>query len=376
MYDNLIDFLEPINLAHISHDEGFTDKQLGNHIAIFENDLPSLDNIDAVLVGCGDLRGDGIAFSNTDGPNAVRSQLYDLFHWHSNVQLADLGNIKIGASLKDTYAALQTVIQELIELGKKVIIIGGSHDLSLAQYNVYATLQQQVNVACVDAVVNLNMDSVLPSQNFLMPLLTSEPNYVKHYTHIGFQSYLVHPQMLETIDKLRFDCYRVGKIKESIEEMEPVLRQSQMLSFDIQAIQHAHAPSNSISPNGFNGEEACSLLQYAGMSNCISTVGIYGLHHLKDNEQLTAKQISHMIWYFMDGIYKSKQEASLDETEMFNHFNVLASDFDIKFIQSKRTGRWWMQAHNNDVLPCSKTDYVLATNNEIPERWMRYAERH
>jgi formiminoglutamase len=376
MYDNLIDFLEPINLALISHDEGFTDKQLGNHIAVFENDLPSLDNIDAVIVGCGDLRGDGIAFSNTQGPNAVRSQLYNLFHWHSNVQLADLGNIKIGASLKDTYAALQTVIQELIELGKKVIIIGGSHDLSLAQYNVYATLQQQVNVACVDAVVNLNMDSVLPSQNFLMPLLTSEPNYVKHYTHIGFQSYLVHPQMLETIDKLRFDCYRVGKIKESIEEMEPVLRQSQMLSFDIQALQHAHAPSNSISPNGFNGEEACSLLQYAGMSNSISTVGIYGLHHLKDNEQLTAKQISHMIWYFMDGIYKSKQEASLDETEMFNQFNVLASDFEINFVQSKRTGRWWMKAHNNDLLPCSKTDYVLATNNEIPERWLRYAERH
>lgn len=376
MYDNLIDFLEPINLALISHDEGFTDKQLGNHIAVFENDLPSLDNIDAVIVGCGDLRGDGIAFSNTQGPNAVRSQLYNLFHWHSNVQLADLGNIKIGASLKDTYAALQTVIQELIVLGKKVIIIGGSHDLSLAQYNVYATLQQQVNVACVDAVVNLNMDSVLPSQNFLMPLLTSEPNYVKHYTHIGFQSYLVHPQMLETIDKLRFDCYRVGKIKESIEEMEPVLRQSQMLSFDIQALQHAHAPSNSISPNGFNGEEACSLLQYAGMSNSISTVGIYGLHHLKDNEQLTAKQISHMIWYFMDGIYKSKQEASLDETEMFNQFNVLASDFEISFVQSKRTGRWWMKAHNNDLLPCSKTDYLLATNNEIPERWMRYAERH
>jgi formiminoglutamase len=376
MYDNLTDFLEPINLALISHDEGFTDKQLGNHISVFENDLPSLDNIDAVIVGCGDLRGDGISFSNTEGPNAVRSQLYNLFHWHSNVQLADLGNIKIGASLKDTYAALQTVIQELIVLGKKVIIIGGSHDLSLAQYNVYATLQQQVNVACVDAVVNLNMDSVLPSQNFLMPLLTSEPNYVKHYTHIGFQSYLVHPQMLETIDKLRFDCYRVGKIKESIEEMEPVLRQSQMLSFDIQALQHAHAPSNSISPNGFNGEEACSLLQYAGMSNSISTVGIYGLHHLKDNEQLTAKQISHMIWYFMDGIYKSKQEASLDETEMFNQFNVLASDFEISFVQSKRTGRWWMKAHNNDLLPCSKTDYLLATNNEIPERWMRYAERH
>lgn len=376
MYDNLIDFLEPINIAQISNDEGFTDKQLGNHIAVFQHQLPDIEAADAVIVGCGDLRGDGVAFSNTHGPNAIRSQLYNLFHWHSNVHLADIGNVKIGSTLKDSYAALQTVVYELVALGKKVIIIGGSHDLSLAQYNVYAALQKQINIACVDAVVNLNMDSVLPSQNFLMPLLTSEPNYVKHYTHIGFQSYLVHPQMLETIDKLRFDCFRVGKIKESIEEMEPVLRQSQMLSFDIQAIQHAHAPSNSISPNGFTGEEACSLLQYAGMSNTISTVGIYGLHSLKDSHELTAKQISHMIWYFMDGIYKAKHEASIEETEMFNHFGVLASDFEINFLQSKRTGRWWMKAHNNDLLPCSKTDYLLATNNEIPERWMRYAERH
>lgn len=375
MYHNLVDFLEPINVAQISNDEGFTDKQLGNHIAVFEYDLPDLAKIDAVIVGCGDLKGDGIAFTNTNGPNSIRTQLYSLYHWHHNVTLADIGNVKVGATQKDTYAALQTVVQELITHGKKVIIIGGSHDLSIAQYNVYATLQQQVNVACVDAVVNLNMDSVLPSQNFLMPLLTSEPNYVKHYTHIGFQSYLVHPQMLETIDKLRFDCFRVGKIKENIEEMEPVLRQSQMLTFDIQAIQHAHAPSNSISPNGFTGEEACSLLQYAGMSATINTVGIYGLHSLKDDAQLTAKQISHMIWYFMDGIYKAKQEASLQDTEMFNQFSVLANDFEINFLQSKRTGRWWMKAHNNDVIPCSKTDYVIATNNEIPERWLRYAER-
>lgn len=376
MYQSLIDFLEPINIAQISNDEGFTNKQLGNHIEAFCSHLPDLQNADAVIIGYGDLRGDGIAFNNTEGPNAIRAELYKLFHWHNNVKLADLGNIKIGARLQDSYAALQTVVQELIALEKKVIIIGGSHDGSLAQYNAHCSLKKQINLACVDAVVNLNMDSVLPSEQFLMQLLTSEPNYVKHYTHIGFQSYLVHPEMLETIDKLGFDCYRVGKVKENIEEMEPVLREANLLTFDMQAIQHAHAPSNSISPNGFTGEEACSLLQYAGMSDAINTVGIYGLHHLKDQLQHTAKQVSHMIWYFMDGLYKNKQEAKLTETSLFNIFNVMASDFEICFLQSKKTGRWWMKAHNNDYIACSKTDYAIATRNEIPERWLRHAERH
>jgi hypothetical protein len=49
--------------------------------------------------------------------------------------------------------------------------------------------------------------------------------------------------------------------------------------------------------------------------------------------------------------------------------------FDTVFLQSKKTGRWWMKAHDGKFIPCSKMDYVIAGNNDIPERWMRYAER-
>ena len=48
--------------------------------------------------------------------------------------------------------------------------------------------------------------------------------------------------MLETMDKLRFDCYRVGLAKENMEEMEPVIRNTNLLSFDINAINTAMRP--------------------------------------------------------------------------------------------------------------------------------------
>jgi hypothetical protein len=219
------------------------------------------------------------------------------------------------------------------------------------------------------------MDSVLMADNFLMDLLTGEPNYVKHYTHIGFQSYLVHPQMLETIDKLRFDCFRVGKVRENIEEMEPAIRNANLFSFDISAIQFANAPANRLTPNGFNGEEACKLMQYAGMSDSVSSVGIYGYYPEHDIHNLTAKQISQMLWYYMDGIYKSKFESSLDDRNNFYEYTLVLAEFDTVFLQSKKTGRWWMKAHDGKFIPCSKMDYVIAGNNDIPERWMRYAER-
>src|SRR5258707_1273595 len=99
-------------------------------------------------------------------------------------------------------------------------------------------------------LIDLYLDSPFRHENFLMEMLTGEPNYIRHYNHIGFQSYFVHPRMLETMDKLRFDCYRVGSVKENIDEMEPVIRNSNMLSFDITAMAHAYAPANTISPNG------------------------------------------------------------------------------------------------------------------------------
>jgi hypothetical protein len=76
---------------------------------------------------------------------------------------------------------------------------------------------------------------MLRSENFPLDMLTGEPNMIRHYNHIGFQSYFVHPRLLETMDKLRFDCFRVGIVKENIEEMEPVIRNSHMMSFDISA---------------------------------------------------------------------------------------------------------------------------------------------
>jgi len=369
----IVDFLEPINIYELSNDEGYRDTQLGRHISIYEEEFPDITEADLVIVGCGEMRGAGM--ENSHAPDAIRSEFYSLFHWHKEVRLADVGNVKTGATLQDTYAALKAVVSELIEHKKRVVILGGSHDITMAQYGAYGSLGRIIEAVCVDAKIDLNMDSVLPADSFLMEMLCGEPNYIKHYNHIGFQSYMVHPTMLETIDKLRFDCYRVGKVKESMEEMEPVIRNANMMSFDISAIQHAHAPANRLTPNGFTGEEACMLMQYAGLSQNVSTIGIYGYISNYDEHNLTAKQISHMLWYVMDGVHRSKQEAELDNSNEFNEFHLAFADVETTFLQSKRTGRWWMQLPDGKYMACSQYDYITAASNDIPERWMRAVER-
>lgn len=374
-FESILDFLEPINIYELSDDEGFKKTQLGNHISVNDEFFPELENADIVLVGFGETRGLQPTAEINAAPNAIRKEYYALFHWHNDVTVADIGNVKPGATLQDSYAALKSVVNELLQHNKRVVILGGSHDLTMAQYGAYASKQQIIEATCIDAKIDLDMDSMMPADNFLMEMLTGEPNFIRHYNHVGFQSYLVHPTMLETIDNLRFDCYRVGRVKEKMDEMEPVIRNSNMVSFDISAIQNSHAPANRITPNGFNGEEACMLMQYAGMSANVSSVGIYGYLPQQDEHNLTAKQIAHMLWYLMDGISKGKRESKLEDLDNFYEFKLAFADISTTFLQSKKTGRWWMETPDGKMVACSHLDYLSAAANDIPERWLRAAER-
>lgn len=375
MHD-LNNFLSPININSLNDDRGYNDGQIAKHILLNEGDIPNVESADIVLVGVGESRGSGIFDAGNDAPDIIRKQFYQLHYWHNDIILADIGNIKTGNTLNDSYSAITRVLTELLRMNKTVVLLGGSHDITLPQYFAYRKLQKVIEATCVDATIDLRGESSLRSENFLLEMLTSEPNLVKHYNHIGFQSYLVHPRMLEIMDKLRFDCFRVGKIKENIEEMEPVLRNTNLLSFDINAIKNADAPANECSPNGFTGEEACILTRYAGMSTNITSFGLYGYQPWSDLHELTAKQMAQMLWYFIDGKSRSKQEASMQDSTNFNEYHTVFAEGDTKFLQSRKTGRWWMQLPDKTIIACSYNDYVSASRNEIPERWLRAQERN
>ena len=52
------------------------------------------------------------------------------------------------------------------------------------------------------------------------------------------------------------------------------------------------------------------------------------------------------------------------------------AEVETVFLQSKKTGRWWMQLPDERFVACSKLDYIIASNNDMPERWLRAIERN
>lgn len=360
-----------------SKEEGFYGPmQWGGNLQCLTKGETDWDDADIIIVGCGEWRGEDPQEPYSNGPDAIREQLYQLYYWHTAVKIADAGNIRQGASLEDTRAALRTVLQEIHDAGKVALVLGGSHDLTLEQYNAFAKAGQVINVALADMLIDLDDDEAITSRSFLMNMLTSQPNFVQHYSHIGFQSYYAHPRMLETLDKLRFDFFRLGKVREHLDDMEPVLRNSNLFSFDMSAVRYSDAPVNITgSPNGFTGDEACMLTKFAGMSSNMSSFGIFGFDQTNDTHAMTAKLISQMIWYFVDGYLIRKSEAHISEKEEFITFHVSFTDNDTVFLKSKRTNRWWMKLPNTTFVPCSYQDYIMASQDEIPERWLREQER-
>ncbi len=363
----------------------FSENQLKNYITSYtsESDFPELEGIDMAIVGvCEDRR----AYTNIGcalAPNKVRDYLYSLYPGSFKPRIADLGNIEAGHDVEDTYYALKSTVDYLVRKNIVPIIIGGSQDLTYAQFLGYEKLEQTINVVTVDAAFDLgNHDEETTNTAYLGKIILHQPNFLFNYSNIGYQTYLVDHTSLGMMNKLYFDTYRLGQVRDAIEEAEPIIRHADMLSFDISAIKHSDAPAHSMAqPNGFYSEEACQMMRYAGMNDKLTSVGIYEINPEYDTQGKTSNLAAQMIWCFMDGFYSRKQDFPSRTNPDYVKFHVVLQDekYEINFFKSKKTNRWWMEIpyppskglkfERHTLLPCSYKDYELAVNNEIPDRW-------
>jgi arginase family enzyme len=381
--DFLTDYLQPLEFSRFEH---FARQKtlLGSVIRRYTDaeGFPDLEGYHLALIGVSEERG---AVRN-DGcgraPEIVREKLNNLKTAGYNYRILDLGNLREGETLKDTYAALSSVLVELNRHHILPIIVGGSQDLTFAQYTAYQKLEETVNIVSVDATFDLgSTEQPINSFSFLGKIVLHEPNFLFNFSNIGYQTYFVGHEQIELMNKLFFDAYRLGQVRNNLEEVEPVVRDADILSFDITAVRQSDAPGNgNASPNGFYGEEACRIIRYAGMSDKLSSLGIYEINPLYDNHDQTSHLAAQMIWYFIEGFYNRKKDVPLKNKSDFikYHVPIKKDDQEIVFYKSNKSERWWMEVpfHMNKVkyqrhhlVPCSYRDYETALKEELPERW-------
>ena len=344
-----------------------------------------LSNYKIALLGVEDYRGNEANKGCEQGPDEIRKQLFKLKNFPS-IGVLDIGNIKMGASFRDTRYALKQTLHELLKHDLIPIILGGDQTLLNVQQLAYQDCGVDfTNILHIDERFTIGEeieeDYVVATHNYLERLFKQEPNLVFNYTQLGYQSYFVDQLSLDIIQKMGFETYRLGAVREDLTEVEPIVRDSDLIAFNVSAIGQVDAPGYYDStPNGFTAEEACAIVRYAGLSDRLTSFGLYGYNPSFDQQELTAKVIAQMIWYFLQGVDQRKKDYPVVNENDFNKYIVSSKEtgYDITFLKSKKSDRWWIQIPDNHVkfksqqlVPCSYRDYETALNDEIPERWWK-----
>lgn len=364
---------------------------LGETITIFRNEdeFPTLEGVQLALVGIKDERGAIDNHGCEDGIDPIRKALYQLFNHWPDLKIVDLGNVKTGKEINDTYYAVNQVLTELIKNHIVPIIIGASQDFTYSMYQVYEPTGKLVNITAIDPLFDIGNDQEgLNSHSYMSHIILHQPNYLFNFTNIGYQSYYVDNENIELMKQLLFDAYRLGSIKQNIELAEPLIRNTNILSFDIGSIRVADAPGvKNASPNGFNGEEACRMTRYAGLSYRLSSIGFFEYNPHYDINSRTANLIAEMIWYFIEGFSNRQDDVpTLDSTD-FKRYNVQIAEGDgnIVFLCHKISGKWWIDMsfktdddakfERHHFIPCSREDYDQAMRNELPDKWWQFYQK-
>lgn len=382
-------FLSPVSDLVLAHNELLSLQAIGRKLKIHsvQNGIPDLDDVNIAIIGVLENRNDINYIGEEFQLNEIRKSFYGLFPGIWNTTIADLGDINKGESVEDTYFALKTAINLLIKKGIIPIILGGTQDLTYANYRAYDNLIPMVNIVNVDCKFNLG-DSTKPIKNnsYVGKIILDQPYNLFNYATIGYQTYFNSQEEIDLMDSLYFESYRLGQVSKDITIVEPVLRDANIVSIDLNAVKGAEVSLNQkYSPNGLDGKEICAIARYAGISNKVTSFGIYEYKPSKDDE-ITSMLISQMLWYFIEGVNYRVKDDDFSDDRNYQKFITLVDSEELVFYKSNKTGRWWIEIpflsevnnklKRHTLLPCMHQDYLGACNNQVPERWYKAFQKN
>ena len=382
-------FLSPVDDLILSHMNLNSSLILGNRINIFSDvsSPPDLANVDIAIIGVNEYRNGINSLDENFSLNEIRKKFYNLYPGNWSLNIADLGDLILGENVFDTYQAMQSIISVLLKNNIIPVIIGGTQDLTYANYRSYDYLEKTVNVVNIDSNFDLG-DSSKPIKNnsFLGKIILDKPHNLFNYSVLGYQTYFNSQEEIDLMEKLYFEPYRLGELNNSIQNAEPILRDANIVTLDLKSIKSSELSSKQkFSPNGFDGKEICAISRYAGISNKVSSFGIYEyLPSIED--EATEMLIAQIMWYFIEGVSCRIVDNNFHKVEDFQKFIVLVDSQELVFLKSVKSSRWWVEipfAQNSNnklddhsLLPCMHEDYLDASKGVIPERWFKAQKKN
>jgi len=371
-----------IYFSPVSIEGHWNEDQIGSKIYSYQSDFPELSRKGYALIYAPEFRGDFNVYFDSPLPDDFRKEFYALncgSVWQQNFY--DLGTILPGNELKDTQHAIKTVVQELNRLQIIPILVGGSQDLTLSMYDAYSNLEQLVNICTIDAALDLGSpDQDASANSYISKILVQRPCHLFNLANIGLQIPYAGAKEFELFEKLYFDICRLGEFNADFKKAEPHLRNADLISIDFTSIKASELLFKQGNPNGFYAEQICQIARYSGMSDKVSSLGIFNYQNLTD---VSNKLLAQIIWYFIDGVENRTGDFPMGSKKDYVKFTVFIeeSGHEIAFYKSNKSARWWMEVpypakegskyERHHMAPCDREDYDNAMKNVIPDLWWK-----
>ena len=376
--------LTPVEDHILSHNKIISSLILGNKISVHtkENGVPNIEKIDIAIIGVPENRNDINYIGEEINLSEIRKSFYTLYPGNWSIKIADFGDLAPGESIEDTYQNLTSLVSYFVKNNIIPLIIGGSQDLTYANYRAYDDFKKTINIVNVDSNFDLG-DSSKPIKNnsYLGKIILEEPHNLFNYTTIGYQTYYNSQIEIDLMEKLYFEAYRLGEVRNNINSVEPVMRDADIVTIDLRSIKSSELSSRQkLSPNGFDGKEICSISRYAGISNKVSSFGIFE-YKSSNEDEITEMLIAQILWYFIEGVNCRIIDDDFKNISNFQKFSVIVQKYELVFYRNVKTSRWWIEIPNSSkkdtklkehsLLPCTNDDYQNANEGIIPERWYK-----
>lgn len=378
----LENILNPPNIEAIIDRKQLNINQWGHQIHFYTGKPEEWKDFDIAFLGICD---DRVKVSEANNPghfDELRKELYQLYNWHEGLKIIDLGDLKIGERLKDTFVVVENLLTELIRHNVLPIFVCNSQEFTYAQFKAYEAFGKNISVANFDERIDLNLDHRgEEKESYIYKILAHQPDFLENYYQLAFQNFLVNPTYVDMLSQKHCESFRLGYFLDDMKRLEPFLRATDMVSLDISVVRHADAPGQRrSSPNGMTAHDVCRIGRYAGISDALTSFGIYNYAPQVDKNALTAQLIAQTIWHFADGFYSRKHDDPVGLEEQYLQYKVALNNYreELTFLKSPKNERWWMkipvineEGESYKLLPCSEEEYRAACRREIPERWMK-----
>jgi arginase family enzyme len=369
----LKDLIIPVTELTCVKEINFSASQLGHCLKAKRWDSNSLPHV--AILGIPEGRTSSCS-GVAEGPDAIRGQLYSLSAFPDFFNLVDLGNVKKGKDAADTFAAVKMIAEELSAFRIPLLILGGSQDITEPLISGFEKSEPHLTI------IDYRIDNRVNQNSTNDEIFINNLPFRTNINILGCQSYFIGQQEHDDVsESFKGKTVSLGELRADIREMEPLLRETDLVSFDYGVMKSSEAPGQfRISPNGLTGEEACQLSWYAGMATSPVWFCLFGYSPSLDPSCCGGMMAAQIGWYFLNGIFKKTDSAPLDEATDFIHYHIQVDELEepISFLKHPVTNRWWMEvpSGNCDYFPlriaCSKKDYRKACKNQIPSRWWNY----